>query len=133
LTTKWRNRASFSKPIRRRRTTLFLGLQSDGGKSIRSFHESAKNALLRAVWQLPLSAKCGSCLITAHPRLSGFNLLLTTDKNMRYQQNLAQRAIAIVVLGNPRWSVAKRHVDRIVTAVDAAKPGSYFEVSIPDE
>jgi hypothetical protein len=64
---------------------------------------------------------------------AAFNLLLTTDKNIRYRQNLAKRAIAIVVLGNPRWPLAKRHVDRIVTAVNAAKPGSYFEVSIPGE
>jgi hypothetical protein len=31
---------------------------------------------------------------------AGFDLLLTTDKNIRYQQNLTERKIAIVVLGN---------------------------------
>ncbi len=31
---------------------------------------------------------------------AGFDLLLTTDKNIRYQQNLKGRKIAIVVLGN---------------------------------
>jgi hypothetical protein len=30
----------------------------------------------------------------------GFEILLTTDKNIRYQQNLKGRKIAIVVLGN---------------------------------
>ena len=34
---------------------------------------------------------------------AGFDLLLTTDKNMRYQQNLADRKISIVVLGNSPW------------------------------
>jgi hypothetical protein len=34
---------------------------------------------------------------------SGFELLLTTDKNIRYQQNLSSRSISIVVLGNSQW------------------------------
>ena len=39
---------------------------------------------------------------------AGFELLLTTDKNIRYQQNLTGRKIAFVVLGNPQWPVARR-------------------------
>ena len=34
---------------------------------------------------------------------AGFDILLTTDKNLRYQQNLAGRKIAIVVLGQQQW------------------------------
>src|SRR5215813_7755020 len=62
---------------------------------------------------------------------AAFELLLTTDKNIRYQQNLAKRTIAIVVLSNSQWPVAKRYVDRVVAAVNAAKPGTYCEVEIP--
>ena len=36
---------------------------------------------------------------------AGFDLLLTTDKRIRYQQNLTGRKIAIVVLGNSRWQM----------------------------
>jgi hypothetical protein len=54
----------------------------------------------------------------------GFELLLTTDKNIRYQQNLTTRQIAFVVLGNSQWPVVRRYVERIVIAVDAATPGS---------
>ncbi len=61
-----------------------------------------------------------------------FDIFLTTDKNIRYQQNLAERAIAIVVLGNSRWPIVQLYVDRVVNAVSAAKPGSYTEVEIPD-
>lgn len=61
-----------------------------------------------------------------------FEILLTTDKNIRYQQNLAGHTIAIVVLGNSRWPIVKLYVDRVLTAVSAAKPGSYTEVEIPD-
>jgi hypothetical protein len=39
---------------------------------------------------------------------AGFEVFLTTDKNIRYQQNLAKRVIAIVVLGNSRWPVVQR-------------------------
>lgn len=64
---------------------------------------------------------------------AGFDLLLTTDKNMRYQQNLEDRKIAFVVLGNQQWPTLRLHVDRVVAAVNAAKPGSYTEVEIPSE
>ena len=63
---------------------------------------------------------------------AGFELLLTTDKNIRYQQNLAGRKISILVLTNPRWPVVRRHVQRVVSAVNAAKAGTYTEVEIPE-
>src|SRR5271163_4314369 len=56
---------------------------------------------------------------------AGFDLLLTTDKNMRYQQNLAGRRIAIVVLGQQQWPHLRPYVMRVVEVVDAATPGSY--------
>ena len=63
---------------------------------------------------------------------AGFNVLLTTDKNIRYQQNLKDRRLAIVVLGNPQRPAVERHIERIVAAVNTATPGSYIEVEIPD-
>ena len=62
---------------------------------------------------------------------AGFDLLLTTDKNVRYQQDLADRKISIVVLGNSPWWLVRRHLDAIAAAVTAATPGSYTEVEIP--
>ena len=62
---------------------------------------------------------------------AGFHLLLTTDKNVRYQQNLAGREISIVVLGRPPWWLVRQHLDAIIAAVNAARPGSYAEVDIP--
>jgi len=64
---------------------------------------------------------------------AGFDLLLTADKNLRYQQNLTGRKISIVVLGNAQWPVLRRHVERVVAAVDAATPGSFVEVQVPFE
>jgi hypothetical protein len=62
---------------------------------------------------------------------AGFDILLTTDKNMRYQQNLALRKIAILVLGQQQWVLLRPHVQLVVDAVNAASPGSCIEVEIP--
>jgi hypothetical protein len=61
-----------------------------------------------------------------------FDVLLTTDKNIRYQQNLSSRKIAIVVLtGTTRWSRVQLSADRILLAVSAAEREGYLEVFIP--
>lgn len=62
---------------------------------------------------------------------AGFDLLLTTDKSIRYQQNLKGRKIAIVVLGNSQWRVVRLYLDRVASAVNGATPASYTEVQIP--
>jgi hypothetical protein len=62
---------------------------------------------------------------------AGFEVLITTDKNMVTQQNLPGRAIAIVVLGNSQWRIVQRHLRKIVSTVNAATPGSYVEIEIP--
>ncbi len=64
---------------------------------------------------------------------AGFEVLVTTDKNLSYQQNVAGRKIAIVVIGRRRWGLIKPHVARVVAAVNAAIPGSFLDVEIPDE
>jgi len=64
---------------------------------------------------------------------AGFEALITTDKNMVMQQNLEDRAIAIVVLGNSRWRIVQRHVGKIIATVNAATSGSYAEVDMPFE
>ena len=62
---------------------------------------------------------------------AGFDVLLTTDRNIRYQQNLTNRKIAIVVLGKGRWRLIKNRLPEIAAAVAAATPGSVTEVQIP--
>ncbi len=62
---------------------------------------------------------------------AGFEVFLTADKNLRYQQNLSSRKIAIVVLGNSPWPLVRQHIAAIVDAVNTALPGSYVEVDIP--
>ena len=62
---------------------------------------------------------------------AGFEVLVTTDKKIRYQQNLTGRKIALVVLGNSAWRVVRQHLGIIATAVNGATPGSFAEVEIP--
>src|SRR5580698_9779784 len=64
---------------------------------------------------------------------AGFDLLLTTDKNMLYQQNLAGRRIAIVVLGQQQWPQVRPYVRLVVEAVNSVEPSAYVEVDIPFE
>ena len=65
--------------------------------------------------------------------IAGFEVLVTTDKNLRHQQNLEGRKIALVVLGQGRWSLIRHHVAQVVAAVNAATPGSFTEVEISFE
>lgn len=56
---------------------------------------------------------------------SGYYLLITTDKSLKYQQNLSGRKIAIIALGQANWPIVKTRITQIVDAVNAATPGSY--------
>ena len=69
----------------------------------------------------------------AEAERAGFDVLLTADKNMRYQQNLRGRRIALVVLSTPQWPVVRLHLERAAVAVNAALPGSYTEVDLAVE
>ena len=69
--------------------------------------------------------------LIAAAEAEGFEILLTTDKNMRCQPNLTGREITIIVLGKQQWPKLRAHVQLVVSAVNAATPGSYTEVDIP--
>jgi hypothetical protein len=62
---------------------------------------------------------------------AGFNVFVTTDRNIRFQQNLSGRKIAVVVLGKGRWRLIKQRLPHIAAAVASATPGSFAEVEIP--
>ena len=61
----------------------------------------------------------------------GFAVLVTTDANLKHQQNLTSRKLAIVVLTTTSWPRIQRVADVVVAAVDGAAPGTYFEVEVP--
>ena len=62
---------------------------------------------------------------------AGFEVFVTTDRNIQHQQDLSGRRIAVVVLGKGRWTLIKNKLPEITAAGDAATPGSFVEVDIP--
>jgi PDZ domain-containing secreted protein len=56
---------------------------------------------------------------------AGIEVFVTGDRNLAYQQNLAERHMAIVTLSAHNWPIIKDHVETISKAVDAATPGSF--------
>ena len=62
---------------------------------------------------------------------AGYDVLVTGDRNLRYQQNLNGRRLSLVVLSNPAWPVVRANLQRIIVAVDRATPGSDEEVGLP--
>ena len=70
----------------------------------------------------------GDLLRTAEQE--GFEILVTTDQNLKYQQNLANYGIAIVVLPTTSWPRIEKSINRVVDAIDGMKPGGYLEVEL---
>ena len=57
-----------------------------------------------------------------------FDLMLTTDQNLRYQQNLTGRKLAIVVMPTTNWPEIQKHASEVASAVSNTKPGAYLEL-----
>jgi hypothetical protein len=61
----------------------------------------------------------------------GFGVFVTTDMNLRYQQNLSGRSMAVVVIQNAQWPRLEPRAALVAAAVNTALPGTYVEVEIP--
>ena len=57
-----------------------------------------------------------------------FDALITTDQSLRYQQNLVDRKLAILVLPTTSWPRIQAHIAQIVAAIDALIPGDFVEL-----
>jgi predicted nuclease of predicted toxin-antitoxin system len=60
----------------------------------------------------------------------GFDMLITGDKNIAYQQRITGRRIAIIVLSTNHWPTVRAQRELVVDAVKAAIVGSYTEVTL---
>ena len=61
----------------------------------------------------------------------GFEVLVTTDQNLKYQQNLSSRTIAIVVLSAASWPRIQKALLDIAEVIESIKPNGYIEVAVP--
>ena len=62
--------------------------------------------------------------------VEGYQLLITTDQNLPYQQNLAGRRLAVLVLMSTSWPRLQRRIADIRAAIDGLGPGEVKEVAI---
>jgi len=62
---------------------------------------------------------------------AGFAVLITCDRNIRYQQNLTGRRIALIEIAGGGWPVIREHPDRVRAGIAAAQPGSYSIITLP--
>lgn len=69
-------------------------------------------------------------LITAAEN-AGYEIFVTTDKNLKYKQNLAGRRLSIIVLMTTSWPRIRAHLAAVVAAIEEARLGGYLEVEVP--
>ena len=60
----------------------------------------------------------------------GYQIFVTTDRNLRYQQNLSDRQMAIVVLLSTSWPRIRTQTDKVCGVINEIKLGDYVEISI---
>jgi hypothetical protein len=61
---------------------------------------------------------------------TGFDVVLTADKNMPHQQNIRDRKLAVLILGANEREVIAKHLPEVISAISAAHPGTFFVVEL---
>ena len=59
-----------------------------------------------------------------------FDVFVTADQRLKYQQNLSGRQLAILVLSTNRWPKVKARTAEIIAAMQSLKPGDYVELTL---
>jgi predicted nuclease of predicted toxin-antitoxin system len=72
--------------------------------------------------------KNGRLLALAEPE---FDLFLTSDRNLQYQQNLKGRKIAVLLLSTNHWPTLKKQVVLVQAALDKVRANEFLRVEIP--
>lgn len=62
---------------------------------------------------------------------AGFDVMITADQNIRYQQALTGRKLSLIVLGSNIWPIVQKYHEPIAAKVDDATPGSYYFIEMP--
>ncbi len=70
--------------------------------------------------------------LLASAEKQGFDVMVTADKNLSYQQNLQSRNLALIVLSTSDWQVLRNDPGPVVAAVDSATPSSFCMVTLND-
>ncbi len=94
------------------------------------FRHSLDGHVVATAYELGWSTVTNGDLIRLAEQ-EGYELLITTDTNLRYQQNLQQRSIAILVLSTTSWPRIGQVTGEIQAAIAAINEGDYQEIPIP--
>jgi hypothetical protein len=82
-------------------------------------------------WFQGWSGLKNGALLTAAEE-AGFDLFITADQELTYQQNLTGRKMAVLVLSTNNWGFVKAGIAEIMAGISGVTPGSYTEVEIPE-
>ncbi len=85
---------------------------------------------VETAWERGWSTLSNAELLLAAEK-GGFDLLITTDRELRYQQNLEQRRVAVLVLMVANWPALEPRARAIDSIVEEMQPGQYAEWSPP--
>jgi len=62
--------------------------------------------------------------------MGSYEVFITTDRNLKYQQNLTGRKVRILVLTTTSWPRISKKVREIREALESLGEGGYIEVDI---
>jgi hypothetical protein len=88
--------------------------------------------------QVETAYECGWAQLTNGVLLqmaeeAGFDLMITTDKGIRFQQNLEGRKLALLIIDTNDWMRIRRSISVVVEAISGAAPGAFVDVKIPSK
>jgi hypothetical protein len=70
-------------------------------------------------------------MLIAAAEAEGFSILVTGDKNLQFQQNLAARALAVIVISDIHWTTVQTNLDLLLSAIEGASPSTVSYVEFP--
>jgi hypothetical protein len=88
--------------------------------------ESLKSHTVTTVYEKGWSRTRNGDLLQLAEQL--FEVFITTDRQLKYQQNLTDRQVAIVVLPTTSWPVIQKHTAKIAAVLDSISPGDLIEI-----
>ncbi|HQU42404.1 MAG TPA: hypothetical protein PK867_06305 [Pirellulales bacterium] len=91
--------------------------------------QSLKAHVVSTAYEMGWSSLANGDLLDA--AVPEFDVVVTTDQNLRHQQNLAGRRRAILVLPFASWPKLQAHLPTIVAAIEAMTAGQYVELALP--
>ncbi len=89
--------------------------------------EHLRDHFIETVYERGWSTLSNGKLLDAAEK-DGFQLLITTDQNLRFQQNLSQRKLAVLVLLSASWPRIQLRAKEIKAAIDTIAAGDYKEI-----